>query len=285
MPLLSASISIEGTNTESLEKYLQIYHDAGFRQWQAFWRTETRINADKLTDVANRYDGHFDSVHGRFGNHLDPSSPYDAKRQYTIETAEKDAEFACALGASIIIIHPSCKIPKEAGLDVSNRSSWGSAVEADREPLLMQSMEELAGIGEELEVIFAIENVPGRLWFGCDSAQMAEMIRRVDSPFIRMCFDTGHAHVEAKHYGDCAEQLARCLDVVSYFHIHDNDGNHDSHEAPGDGTINWNYLSMVMRDADPNSIVMLEMFRKSEEMKEILKRPFVHEILQDLTNQ
>ena len=282
MPFPSVSISIETEPVNSFERYLQVYHDAGFRQLQAFWRRGVIMDTDRLVKVVNQFDCCFDSVHGRFGNDLDPSSLDEGVRRRTIEAAEEDGEFARELGGSIVIIHPSCKIPKELGFDIADRGSWGDAVEAERGPMLMQSMEEMAGIGEELEVLFAVENVPGKLWIGCDSVQLAEMIRRVDSPFVRMCFDVGHAHVESDRYGSCAEQLARCLDVVSYFHVHDNDGKRDSHEAPGDGTVDWNELSRVMKDASGDAIVMLEMFRGVEEMGEVLERPIVCEILHDL---
>jgi len=282
MPSLSVSISIETEPANSFERYLQVYHDAGFRQLQAFWRSSRVIDADILLSTVNRFDCVFDSVHGRFGNDFDPSSLDEGVRQRTVEAAEEDAGFARGLGGSIVIIHPSCKIPKELGFDIAERGSWGDAVEAERRPMLMQSMEEMAGIGEELEVLFAVENVPGKLWYGCDSVQLGEMIRRVDSPFVRMCFDVGHAHVEADRYGSCAEQLARCLDVVSYFHVHDNDGKRDSHDAPGDGTVDWNELSRVMKDANGDAIVMLEMFRGVVEMGEVLGRTIVCEILQDL---
>ncbi len=279
---LSISISVDDENFESFEDYLRIYNHAGFRQLQAFQRSSVAIESDLLLNIVNQFDCVFDSVHGRFGNDFDPSSLDEVVRQRTVEAAEEDAGFARGLGGSIVIIHPSCKIPKDLGFDIAERGSWGDAVEAERRPMLMQSMEEMAGIGEELEVLFAVENVPGKLWYGCDSVQLGEMIRRVDSPFVRMCFDVGHAHVEADRYGSCAEQLARCLDVVSYFHVHDNDGKRDSHEAPGDGTVDWNELSRVMKDANGDAIVMLEMFRGVEEMGEVLGRTIVCEIMHEL---
>jgi len=156
--------------------------------------------------------------------------------------------------------------------------------EHEREPILIKSLDELAGLGEEMEVVFLIENVPGWLWCGDHAARLAELIRNVDSPYLRMCFDTGHAHIEAARFGSVASQLEDCLDVVAYLHVHDNDGRRDSHLAPGEGTIAWEEIAAVLRDADHDDLIcMIEMFDPAEDLERRLdpesKRGWLHDVL------
>jgi len=284
VPNLSVSISIEDSNSETFEQFLRIYSEFGFRGLQAFWRNPVQVDADKLRDKAGRFGLSFDAVHGSFGSDLDPSSPDEEVRCRTIATCEEDGEIAAALGGSVVIVHPSCKIPANAGLDVAKRDDWGAEVDSERKPILMRSMEELAGIGEEMEIVFAIENLPSKLWFGNHAMELSRMIREIDSPFVRMCFDTGHAHVEAARVGcSTSEQFGRCLDVVGYVHVNDNDRARDSHEAPGDGTIDWAAFTELLGDSASGLVCMLEMFRSAEEMKAILNRTEVADILRKLS--
>lgn len=286
VPKLSVSISIENQEAESFERYLQVYSDFGFRGLQAMWRDPVRVDGEELVRRANRFGLSFDAVHGSFGSDLDPSSPDDEMRCRTIATCEEDGVMAAALGGSVVVVHPSCKVPADAELDTAKRDDWRAEVDTVRQPILMKSMEELAGIGEEMEIVFAIENLPSKLWFGNNAPELAKMVREIDSPFVRLCFDTGHAHVEAERVGcSTAEQFAKCLDVVEYVHVNDNDGVCDSHEAPGDGTIDWIAFTKVLGDAESGLVCMLEMFRGADEMKATLERSGVAHILEMMSGE
>jgi sugar phosphate isomerase/epimerase len=60
-----------------------------------------------------------------------------------------------------------------------------------------------------------------------------EVAERVKHPDFGLCLDMGHAHC----YGeDSLTRWARCLGPhVKHVHLHDNDGIHDQHLAPGEG--------------------------------------------------
>ena len=74
-----------------------------------------------------------------------------------------------------------------------------------------------------------------------------DILRAVDDPRLRMCLDIGHVNA----YSDIPplDWLERCAPYISHFHIHNNDGTRDRHNALYDG-----------------SIPMLEFLRRAEEL-------------------
>lgn len=64
---------------------------------------------------------------------------------------------------------------------------------------------------------------------------LAQIIRSVNDPRLRMCLDVGHAHAYSKT--PVMDWLSQCSDIIDHFHIHNNDGSWDTHSALNEGTI------------------------------------------------
>lgn len=76
----------------------------------------------------------------------------------------------------------------------------------------------------------------------------------LSSPHVGMCLDTGHAHVNG-----CLMEMTRVLaPYIRYVHLHDNDGVHDAHRAPGIGTIDWTAWYPVLAALPQRPWVMFE---------------------------
>ncbi len=193
MAQLSASISLETTDSPVFDQYLSLYGRLGCQGLQGIWRNPIELDLKNVLQRVARAGLSFDSVHGTFGDDFDVSTPDESIRLQTILTHEQDAELAAALGGALVVIHPACVIPKTAGLEWASRydrsvegvatKGWGAAVDQLRAPLLIDSIEKLAAIGEEMGIIFAIENIPGYLWYGNNAPNLATMIR-ISSPVI-----------------------------------------------------------------------------------------------------
>jgi sugar phosphate isomerase/epimerase len=190
----------------------------------------------------------FDSIHGVFGPEHDPSSPDEPTRRRAISTYRREGELALELGGPMVVVHPAPLAPDPTSITPATRGSR-------REPML-RSMQELAAVGELLGVTYLIENIPGNYLFGHDPFELAGMIRVINHPRLRMCFDIGHAHMHASAHG----ALASCADVVEYLHVHDNDTRADSHQIPGQGTVEWDAIATSLRRAPKNIPAMLELF-------------------------
>lgn len=86
---------------------------------------------------------------------------------------------------------------------------------------------------------------------------LAQIIRSVDNPKIRMCLDVGHAHAYSK--SDVMDWVTQCADIIDHFHIHNNDSSWDTHSALNDGTIPMGELLHSIEHLCPNATITLEL--------------------------
>lgn len=235
---------------------LAIYQRLGCTSLQYYRNVKNPPSHQEALDVARALGMTYDSIHGVFGPEHDPSSPDDAIRAAAIETYRCEGELALQLGGTGVVVHPAPMCPDPPSITAQSRIT--------RIPPMQMSMEELARIGEQLGVIYLIENIPANYYFGSDPQMLARMIRQVNSPNLRMCFDTGHAHMTTT--SSVAQELAGCLDVISYFHVNDNDRRLDAHLIPGQGTIDWAAVALQIAKLPADTSAMLELFHSEAEM-------------------
>lgn len=238
---------------------LPIYRSLGCKTLQFYRNIKNPPDLAATRGLAQSLGMPFDSIHGVFGAEYDPSSTDEAVRRLAIETYRAEGQVALTLGGDKVVVHPT---PLYAPTD--KITPQGEALRVGR---LMKSLEELAKIGESSGVTYLIENIPPPplFRFGGDPVALAQCVRRMDHPRIRMCFDTGHAHMYTPTPVDQA--LEACADVVVYFHVHDNDGKTDSHLVPGRGNLPWDALAKVMaRRFSNDTPAMLELFHSEAVM-------------------
>ena len=85
---------------------------------------------------------------------------------------------------------------------------------------------------------------------------MLDFVREFDSPFFRVCLDTGRAAVFGLSPADAVRQIGR--DYLACLHVHDNDGAHDSHWEPYRGVIDWAGFSLALHDVGFDGSLSLE---------------------------
>lgn len=112
----------------------------------------------------------------------------------------------------------------------------------------------LLPVAQKANVIIAIENtnhatpigfyphvrglVPlnRNIWEFDDSVRIVRLIEHYQSPYVRICYDTGHSHLLGRMMAD----LNLFLPYIALYHIHDNDGvGNDAHLQPGYGNAPW----------------------------------------------
>lgn len=95
------------------------------------------------------------------------------------------------------------------------------------------SLEHLIVFAKQRGVTIALENTPGELATPANLRHFIEETRLHD---LRLCFDTGHAHMQ-----DGVERSFETMrELVVTTHVHDNRGEKDEHLLPYEGTIDWN---------------------------------------------
>ncbi len=96
--------------------------------------------------------------------------------------------------------------------------------------------EALARVGSGLGVVVCLENTPFPLFPLSRSADILKLVKEVNSPYLKVCFDTGHANITGEPLGDAVRTLGEYLKII---HVHDNDGETNSHLPPYEGCIDW----------------------------------------------
>lgn len=200
-----------------------------------------------------------DSLHGVYGGRLDPSSPNEDDREYTVQTLKGEATLVRELGGSTVVVHCS---------PLWHEAACVSAEEyAARDRQLRKSIAELGRYGAARAVWYAFENLPGYHPIGSDVGRLAEMLREVGAPHTGMCFDTGHANMT----GDAARAIEAAREQILYVHLCDNDGLADQHLMPGRGTLKMDEVAAGLWAVGYSGTVMLEVFQPVEAMAEYVR--------------
>lgn len=103
-------------------------------------------------------------------------------------------------------------------------------------------------------VEIVLENVLER-----EPAWLLDIVKGVDDPRLQMCLDIGH--VNAYSNIPVMEWLENCAPYISHFHVHNNDGSRDQHNALHDGTIPVKECLIRAEELCPNATFTMELMR------------------------
>jgi len=111
----------------------------------------------------------------------------------------------------------------------------------------IERMKQITEAAEKHGVNVALENME------CPQF-LSYIFARIDSPRIGFCYDSGHHN----HYTKNLDLLGMYGDRLMALHLHDNDGNADSHRIPREGNINWKDLADRLNALGYEGCVSLE---------------------------
>ena len=172
------------------------------------------------------------SYHAPFHGSCDLSGLDDGERTTGVATLVTVLRRAATAGVECLVIHPSRRVLPE------ERSQRWRQLYASLETLVLEA--------ESVGVRLALENMlPGYL--GAEATSIRRVVDDFDSPFLGVCFDTGHAHLNE---GGVPEAFAILRERIINFHLQDNDGNSDRHLQPPYGTIDWEALAPQVRSLE-----------------------------------
>ncbi len=106
------------------------------------------------------------------------------------------------------------------------------------------SLEHLVLFAKQRGVTIALENTPGEL---ATPTNLCDFIQETRLHDLRLCFDTGHAHMEDGLEASFETMRERVITT----HVHDNHGQKDEHLLPYQGTINWDRAVKVLGKGTP----------------------------------
>ena len=114
------------------------------------------------------------------------------------------------------------------------------------------SLEHLTGFAKARGVTIALENKPDEL--GSPSS-LQHFITDTHLHDLRLCFDTGHAHLEP----GVEASFDMMRDRVATTHVHDNHGEKDEHLLPFEGSIDWDAILTAFAGAPQALPIVLEL--------------------------
>lgn len=117
---------------------------------------------------------------------------------------------------------------------------------------------------EDLGVEIVLENVLER-----EPAWILDIIKGVDDPRLRMCLDIGH--VNAYSNISVMDWLEACAPYISHFHIHNNDGTRDQHNALNDGRIPMKEFLARAEELCPDATYTLELMKAEDSVRWLLE--------------
>jgi sugar phosphate isomerase/epimerase len=172
------------------------------------------------------------SLHLPFHEKDDVAAFYETERVKAVDTLSMWMERAAALGAKVVVLHPSAR-----NID-SLVEGFGRFLKQ-----LGRSLNVLIPIAETLGLTISVENMtPGDgIRFGSQPDHFQRFFAEFKHSHFGFCLDTGHAFVSGGEKGPSL-MLAAMAPALVAFHLADNAGDRDSHLAPGKGRINWHRL-------------------------------------------
>ena len=105
-------------------------------------------------------------------------------------------------------------------------------------------------------VVIDFENMPMPALSLATPSQILDFVKMIDSPYFRVCLDTGHCAVTKNDPADAVRMIGR--EYLRVLHVHDNDGKGDFHWLPGTGVINWEEFSKALFDIGFEGVFSLE---------------------------
>lgn len=242
-------------------RYLRAYRSLGCGSAQFYRNLNKPPTVAEANALVRDAGMRFDSMHAAFGELIDPSSPDGAQRAQCLRLYDDEAQLARDLGCDMAVVHPAANLPGYRTLNADE----ANALQEQRWAYLDDFLKRLADIGERRSVTFLIENLPRMFYLGHDPIALARRVLAIGSPRLRMCFDTGHAHM----VGDVPTLIEACAPAIAYLHLHDNNAKDDNHRMIGDGTINWAAAARAIRGAKLDVYCMLEVFYPEGEIESL----------------
>ncbi len=192
---------------------------------------EIRVFLTRVGASAKKHGVDIKQVHGLWPTVGDDKTAED--RQKTREYFARQIEYTHHLGAKYIVVHPT--------MPIRDRKDDSAETFLENERMLRS----LIPHAEKWDVTVCIENMPFTNLEISKVSVLKRLVRLIDHPKIKICFDTGHANVFHDDLGDDVRLLGDDLAVI---HVHDNHGWCDAHLLPYCGTTEWDGFLTALGD-------------------------------------
>lgn len=113
----------------------------------------------------------------------------------------------------------------------------------------------LASVAGKLGVTLCLENMPFRSFSLSEIEKITELTDKINSPHLKLCFDTGHANMFDQPIGKLVRDGGERIAII---HVHDNLGDRDAHLPPYFGNIDWGDFVEALYDVGFSGVMNIE---------------------------
>lgn len=166
-------------------------------------------------------------------------------RKRELEVYKKDVIAAGIAGCRYLVLHPVMPY------------GWGKekSVEEARD-LTAERFIKLLPAAKDAGVILCIENMPFTAGHSFSNInEIKNVIKRVNDPYMKACFDTGHCYFSGESHYDAVKILGSDLACT---HVHDDLNRQDRHLIPFQGGIDWQGFAKGLKEIGFDGCISLE---------------------------
>lgn len=224
-----------------------------FKHWEIFAEADHRLMDVEgiFSSMRDNYDLTY-SVHAPITD-INIASLNERIREDSILEILSTIESCVNLDIGLITIHPgttSMSVPymEEKSIEKAKKS-----------------LRSIDRISKEYGVTVAVENMPAfPFMLGRTYEELNEL---VDGTELKICFDIGHANTT----GEIDNLINGFKDRFANIHIHDNNGDMDSHKVIGEGSIDFPDVISKLRGYKGRFIIESKSFADGVESQERLR--------------
>ena len=182
-----------------------------------------------------------------------PRDSSEQERGERLEKMKKAVMITALLGCKNLVIHPIMPHGTEDLKLQKEQETWD---------LNLRFFKELVVFAKQYDIIICLENMPMRNFSIATPEQILEFAKEINDEYLRICFDTGHVSVFPEL--SVGDEIRRLGDYIKVFHIHDNNGDMDSHLYPTKGMIDWSDFADAIHEIGYSGVLSLETAPPSE---------------------
>lgn len=199
-----------------------------------------------IREAADKHGIEVFQVHSSYGVWYEKET-WDETYEGILEVLRLGLYGAHLMGAKNYVLHPLC----ESGFWYERTFFTGEQVKERT----IQCVKDLLPDCEKYGICLCIENLPGKNADFFFPAAIAEAVGEINSPYLGICLDTGHAAINGLDLGDAVRDCGKYLRCL---HTHDNNGAEDQHKLPYYGSINWDNFTDALAEVGYTGSVSLE---------------------------
>ena len=243
---MKKSVCIEMLFTEvAFEDRFQLTKESGF-DYIEFWSWKDK-DIRKIKELCRVHDLKIAS----FSGDQDFSMVDKHQKEDYIAFVKESIEIAKFLSCDHLVVHSNALGEKGVVID-----HYPDIANAHKITAMLDVLKTLATEAEKSKVILALEALnttvdhPGN--FLTSTREAAELIRSVNSSYIRILYDVYHMQIME---GNLINTLKANIDAIGYIHIADVPGRHE----PGTGEINFANIMQTLRKLKYDGMIGFEL--------------------------